>query len=80
MNAGALLERKPLTLGRGALAHGSLEVQVVAHEHAFTSLEVVRWIDDLSDLLIGPRPAAIDLVVFFPEAAIADCTGCERSF
>ena len=46
MNAGALLEREPLTFGRGALAHGPREIQVVADEYAFTRVEAVRWIED----------------------------------
>src|SRR5262245_12394286 len=70
MNAGALFEGEALTFGRRTLAHGSREIQVIAHEHAFTSSETVRWIDDLSDLLIRPRAAAIDVVVFFPEATL----------
>src|SRR5262245_10530086 len=69
MNAGALLERQTLSLGRSALAHGSCEIQVITDEHSFALFEAVRWIDDLSDFLVRPRPAAVDLIVLFPEAA-----------
>ncbi len=67
MNAGAMLEREALDFGGRALAHRAAEIEVVADEDALGRGKAVRRIDDLSDLLIGPRTAPIDLVVLFPE-------------
>src|SRR4029450_2503599 len=65
MDPGALLERHAQAFGRRALAHRSVEVHVVTHEYAFTASRTVRRIDYLSDLLVGPRPAY--LVILLPE-------------
>jgi hypothetical protein len=67
MNAGAMLEREALDVGGRALAHSATKIEVVAHEDALGSGKAVRGVDDLSDLLVGPRSAPVDLVVFFPE-------------
>jgi hypothetical protein len=39
------------------------------YEYSFTPLKTIRWTNDLSDLLVSPRPAAMEMIVVFPEAA-----------
>src|SRR4029450_3742370 len=70
MNAGAMLEREPLDFRRRPRAHRAAEIEVVADENAFGSGKSVRGVDDLSDLLVGPRSAPIDLVVLFPKPSL----------
>src|SRR5687767_14733967 len=60
VNARAVLERQALAFGGWTLAHLPVEVEEVADEHAFRSLEAVRRIKDLPDLLIRPGSAAVD--------------------
>src|SRR5688572_8039344 len=69
VNPGTLFQRQTLAFSGRAFAHGSGEIQAVAHENPLAPAEAVRGIDDLADFLVGPRPAAVNLVVFFPEAA-----------
>lgn len=67
MHAAAVLEREPLDLCRRPFAHGAPEIEVVPDEDPLGRRQAVRGIDDLSNLLLGPRSAAIDLVVQLPE-------------
>ena len=69
MDAGALLERQCLPLGGSLVADrpAGLALQVVTDQHALGAEVARRRIDDLTDLHVGLRGAAEDLVVLLPE-------------
>src|SRR5687768_7507567 len=79
MNACAVLESQALNFRRRPLAHRPAKVQVVADNHAFGRREAVRRVDNLPDFLIGPRSAAVDLVVLFPEPSLELQTDLARA-
>src|SRR5688572_26039983 len=69
VDAPALLERERQPLGRRALADAArtLVLDVVADHDSCAAVEPGRGIDDLRDVLVGTRRAAIDAVVLLPE-------------
>src|SRR5687768_9490827 len=70
MNAGAVLEGQALNLRRRPLAHRRAKIEVVTNDDALGGREAVRRVDNLPDFLIGPRSAAVNLVVLFPESSL----------